>query len=116
MVGIIAHKVRQGVYQRGAAKRQGPHQEGISCPDTLAANIAKLNLRDLEALFNGVIRALSTTGAFAAKVTGMVDATDLAGAALLHTVVFDRGFWDGPDLWWLDQHGILFVVPVRRTW
>jgi hypothetical protein len=36
-----------------------------------------LNVRDLEALFNGVIRALAQGGVFAAKVTGIVDATDL---------------------------------------
>ena len=77
LVGVNAHQVRQGVCQRGAAKRQGPRTEGPICPDTLAANIVKLNLRDLEALFNGVIRALAQTGAFAAQVTGMVDATDL---------------------------------------
>ena len=188
LVGFNAHQVRQGVCQRGAAKRQGPRTEGPICPDTLAANIVKLNLRGLEALFNGVIRALAKTGAFAAKVTGIVDATDLettpqyegcgqvtrkrritdkrgqvheievtvygwklivlidastkiplagqvvpinehevlsmralvtqartnlAGSARLHKVVFDRGFLDGPDLWWLDQHGILFVVPAK---
>jgi hypothetical protein len=188
LVGFNAHQVRQGVCQRGAAKRQGPRTEGPICPDALAANIVKLHLRDLEALFNGVIRALAKTGALAAKVTGIVDATDLettaqyegcghvtrkrritdkrgqvheievtvygwklivlidartkiplasqvvpinehevlsmralvtqartnlAGSAHLHKVVFDRGFLDGPDLWWLDQHGILFVVPAK---
>jgi hypothetical protein len=77
LVGFNAHQVRQGGCQRGAAKRQGPRPEGPICPDTLAANIVKLKLRDLEALFNGVIRALAKTGAFAAKVTGLVDATAL---------------------------------------
>jgi hypothetical protein len=28
-------------------------------------------------------------------------------------VVFDRGFLDGVDLWWLDQHGMTFVVPAK---
>jgi hypothetical protein len=36
--------------------------------------------------------------------------TDLAGDARLHKVVFDRGFLDGVELWWLDQHGIPCVV------
>jgi hypothetical protein len=154
----------------------------------LADNIAKLNLRDLEAWFNGVIRALAKVRIFAPKVTGIVDATDLettawyagcgqvtrkrkvtdtrakvheievtvygfkliilieartkiplagkvvplhehevlsmramvtqartnlAGYARLHKVVFDKGFLDGVDLWWLAQHGILFVVPAK---
>jgi hypothetical protein len=188
LVGFNAQQVRQGVCQRGAATRQGPRTAGPICPDTLAENIVQLNVRDLEALFNGVIRALAQGGVFAAKVTGIVDATDLettaqyagcgqvtrtrkvtdkrgqvreievtvygfklivliearskiplaatvvpiqehevlstralvtqartnlAGHARLHKVVFDRGFLDGVDLWWLDQHGILFVVPAK---
>jgi hypothetical protein len=38
---------------------------------------------------------------------------NLAGHARLHKVVVNRGFWDGVDLWWLDQHGITFVVPAK---
>jgi hypothetical protein len=37
----------------------------------------------------------------------------LAGAARLHQVVFDRGFLDGTELWWLDQPGITVVVPAK---
>jgi hypothetical protein len=188
LVGFNAQQVRHGVCQRGAAHRQGPRSTGPICPDTLADNMVKLNRRDLEALFNGVIRALATTGVFAAKVTGIVDATDLettapyegrgqvtrkrkitdkrgkvheievtvygwklivlieaytkiplaatvvpiqehetlslralvtqarpnlAGHARLHKVVFDKGFLDGVDLWWLAQRGITFVVPAK---
>jgi hypothetical protein len=188
LVGFNAQQVRHGVCQRGAAQRQGPRTTGPICPDALADNIVKLNVRDLEALFNGAIRALAQAGVFAAKVTGIVDATDLettaqyegcgqvtrkrkitnkrgkvheievtvygwklivlidawtkiplaaavvpiqehetlslralvtqartnlAGHARLHKVVFDKGFLDGVDLWWLDQHGLLFVVPAK---
>ncbi len=188
LVGFNAHQVRHGVCQRGAAQRQGPRTRGPICPDALADNMVKLNVRDLEALFNGVIRALAKAEVFAAKVTGLVDATDLettehyvgcgqvtrkrkitdkrgkvheievtvygwklivlieartkiplaakvvpiqehetlslralvtqactnlAGHARLHKVVFDKGFLDGVDLWWLAQHGILFVVPAK---
>jgi Transposase DDE domain len=38
-----------------------------------------------------------------------------AGYARLHKVVFDRGFWDGTDLWWLDQQGLTFVVPAKTN-
>jgi hypothetical protein len=41
--------------------------------------------------------------------------TNLAGAARLHKVVFDKGFLEGVDLWWLDQHGSTFVVPAKDT-
>jgi hypothetical protein len=188
LVGFNAQQVRQGVCQRGAATRQGPRTTGPICPDTLAANVVQLNIRDLEILFNRVICALAKAGVLAAKVTGIVDATDLettaqyegcgqatrkrkmtdkrghvheievtvygwklivlieartkiplaakvvpiqehetlslralvtqartnlAGHARLHKVVFDRGFLDGVDLWWLAQRDMLFVVPAK---
>jgi hypothetical protein len=188
LVGFNAQQVRQGVCQRGAATRHRPRTTGPICPDTLAANIVQLNVRDLEGLFNRVIRALAKAGVLAAKVTGIVDATDLettaqyegcgqvtrkrkitdkrghvheievtvygwklivlieartkiplaakvvpiqehetlslralvtqartnlAGHARLHKVVFDKGFLDGVDLWWLAQRDILFVVPAK---
>ena len=188
LVGFNAHQVRHGVCQRGAAQRQGPRTTGPICPDALADNIVKLNLWDLEAVFNSAIRALARTGVLAAKITGIVDATDLettaqyegcghvtrtrqitdkrgqvheievtiygwklivlidgrtkiplagkvvpihehevlsmralvtqartnvAGHARLHKVVFDRGFLDGVDLWWLDRQGMTFVVPAK---
>ena len=40
--------------------------------------------------------------------------THLAGAARLHKVGCDRGFLAGTELWWLDQHGLLFVVPAQE--
>jgi hypothetical protein len=190
LVGFNAQQVRQGVCQRGAMKRQGERTAGPISPETLANNIVKLNLRDLESLFNGAIRALAQAGLFGKKVTGIVDATDLettardagcgqatrkrkvpdkhghvheievtvygwklivlidahtqlplaakvvpiqahetlllralvtqartnlAGDARLHKVVFDKGFLDGTDLWWLDQRGITFVVPAKAN-
>jgi Transposase DDE domain len=38
---------------------------------------------------------------------------NLAGATPLDKLVFDKGFWDGTDLWRLDQRGITFVVPAK---
>jgi hypothetical protein len=37
------------------------------------------------------------------------------GAARLAKVVFDKGFLDGTELWWLNQHGITFVVPAKAN-
>jgi hypothetical protein len=59
LVGFNAQQVRQGICQRGATKRQGERPRGPICPDTLAKQIVKWNLRDLEAVFNGSIRALA---------------------------------------------------------
>jgi hypothetical protein len=47
----------------------------------LADNLVQLNLRDLETWFNGVIQALAKTGVLAAKLTGIVAATDLETTA-----------------------------------
>jgi Transposase DDE domain len=190
LVGFNAQQVRDGVCQRGATKRQAEREPGPICPDTLANNIVKWHLRDLEGVFNGAIRALAKAGAIGPKVTGIIDGTDLetteryrgcgqvtrtvriedtrgkvheievtvygwkvlllidaltkiplavkvgkiqehethwtralvtqaranlAGHARLHKVVFDRGFLDGTDLWWLDQQGLCFVVPAKAN-
>jgi hypothetical protein len=40
---------------------------------------------------------------------------NLVSAARLHKLVFDKGFLDGTDLWWLDQRGITFVVPAKAN-
>jgi Transposase DDE domain len=77
LVGFNAQQVRQGIYQRGATKRQEERAPGLMCPDTLAKNIVKWHVRDLEAMFNGAIRALAKAGVFGAKVTGIADGTDL---------------------------------------
>jgi hypothetical protein len=53
LVGFNAQQVRQGVCRRGTAKRQRARSPGPICPDTLANNMVKCNLRDLEAVFNG---------------------------------------------------------------
>jgi hypothetical protein len=85
LVGFNAQQVRQGICQRGASTRQGERAPGPLCPDTLAQNIVKWNLRDLEFVFNGAIRALAKAGVFGQKVTGIADGTDL------ETTARDRG-------------------------
>jgi hypothetical protein len=190
LVGFNAQQVHDGVCQRGATRRQGERTPGPISPETLANNIVKLNLRDLEQVFNGAIRALAKAGVLATQVTGIADGTDLettaryggcgqvtrtvriedkqgrehaievtvygwkvlllidaatkiplavkvgqiqehethwtralvtqaranlSGHVRLHKVVFDRGFLDGTDLWWLDQQGLSFVVPAKTN-
>jgi hypothetical protein len=188
LVGFKAQQVRHGVCQRGAAKRQGARQPGPIGPETLAKPVVRLNLRDLESVFHGAMRALARAGVFEAQVTGLVAGTDLetterytgcgqvtrqrriedtrgqahaievtvyggnvlrlidaspkiplavkvgqiqahethgtralvtqaranlAGHTRLQKVVFERGFWDGTDRWWLDQQGLHLVVPAN---
>jgi hypothetical protein len=77
LVGCNARPVRQGICQRGRTERQGERISGPMCPETLAKNIVQCNLRDLEAVCNGAIRALAKAGVFGTKVTGIADGTDL---------------------------------------
>lgn len=190
LVGFNTQQVRQGIGQRGGTTRQGARPPGPLCADTLAKNIVQLHLRELEAVFNGAIRALANAGVFGAKVTGSADGTDLqttehytgggrvtrkvriedkrgrvhemevtgygwkilllidavtkiplavkvgpidehethwtralvtqaranlGDRARLHKVVFDKGVLDGTDLWWLDHHALLCVVPANAN-
>jgi hypothetical protein len=190
LVGFNAHQVRDGVGQRGAAKRQHARAPTPRCPATLATNMVPCTVRALEALCNGVMRALAKAGLFGKRVTGMADGTDvettardadcgpatrkvriedkpgqghaievavygwtvlilidaattsplavqvgkiaahathgtralvtqarahLAGVAHRPTVVFEQGFVDGRDGWWLDQQGIRCGVPATAN-
>jgi hypothetical protein len=65
----------------GAATRQGERHPGPICPDTLAKNIVKWNLQDLERVFNGAIRALAKADVFGQTVTGIADGTALETTA-----------------------------------
>jgi hypothetical protein len=47
----------------------------------LAKHIVKLNVQDLQAVFNGAIRALAIGRVFGKGVTGMEDGTDLEATA-----------------------------------
>src|SRR5215475_8696404 len=77
LVSFNAQQVRQCLCQRWATKRQGERLPGPICPDTLAKNIVKWHLQDLEAMFNGAMRAPAKARVFGAKVTEMADGTDL---------------------------------------
>ena len=80
-VGCKTHHVRHGVCQRGAATRHWPRPAGPLCPAALAHTLVQRDVRALEALCNGAIRALAQAGVVQAKVTGMVDGTDLETTA-----------------------------------
>jgi hypothetical protein len=81
LLSFNAQQGREGVCQRGAAKRQGARPPGPISPETLANNIVKLNLRELEVVFKEAIRALAKAGGFGKTVTGIVNATDLETTA-----------------------------------
>jgi hypothetical protein len=76
LVGFNAQQVRDGVCQRGATKRQAEREPGPIGPDTLANNMVKWHVRDLEGVCNGAIRALAKAGAIGPKMTGIIDGID----------------------------------------
>jgi hypothetical protein len=81
LVGFNAQQVRPGVCQRGRTKRQGERTPGPMCPHPLANNMVPCHLRDLEAWFNRVMRALAKAGVLGKRGTGMADGTDLETTA-----------------------------------
>jgi len=40
---------------------------------------------------------------------------NLEGHAKITTLACDRGFLDGPFLWWLDQNGVIFLIPAKSN-
>jgi hypothetical protein len=49
------------------------------------------------------------------RALGAQARTPLGGDTRRHKGVFDRGCWEGAALGWLDQHGLLVVVPAKAT-
>jgi hypothetical protein len=77
LVGFNPQQVRQGVCWCGAATRQRDLNPGPICPVTPGNNIVKCNLREVETLFNGAIRAVAKAEVFSKRVTGIADGTDM---------------------------------------
>jgi hypothetical protein len=76
-VGFKAQQVRHGLGPRRVATWQDEPEAGLISLDTLAQNIVKWQLRDLQGVCHGAIRALAKAGVVGAKVTGMMDGTNL---------------------------------------
>jgi hypothetical protein len=76
-VGFNAQQVRNRLCRRGASKWQEAQEPGPICPKTMAKQIVRLNLRELESVLNGAIWAVARAGVFEAQVTDIVDGTDL---------------------------------------
>ena len=70
-----------GCASAGRPSARGSGLQGRFARIPWPSNIVKLNVRELEAVFNGAIRALAKAGVFGAKVTGIADGTDLETTA-----------------------------------
>jgi hypothetical protein len=81
LAGCHAPQVRQGLCRRGATTRPGERLPGPMCPEPLATTIVKGNLRELERVFNGTMRAWATAGGCGATATGSAEGTALETTA-----------------------------------
>ena len=77
LVGCKAPQVRDGVCQRGAAKRQQARAPTPIGPDTLANQMVQCHVRALAAVCKGVMRALAKAGIFGTRVTGRADGPEV---------------------------------------
>ena len=77
LLGFNATQVRQGSTRRGQSRRQKPVEiRGAFSYETVADNIVKLTVVQLEALLNGAIQCLARQGVFPKKIDAVLDATD----------------------------------------
>jgi hypothetical protein len=77
LLGFNGAQVRQGSCDRGASLRKKPTKiRGAFSYETIADNIAKIELDKLSKLFNGAIRCLAKHGFFPKDVDLVIDATD----------------------------------------
>jgi len=189
LIGFNAHQVGQGLTRRGDTRRRLRPKRGPLSPQCLGANICRLGVAQLAALFNGTVRLLVAQGLFQGDLTVALDgrkvltpetypgrgclsvtrtATEaktkrrvrivetlfgwkglvlidvrtrlplamavgqiqdyegqwllplvrqahenLGTAARITTVVIDRGYLDGEDLWALDRLDLTFVIVAK---
>jgi hypothetical protein len=189
LIGFNAHQVGQGLTRRGDTRRRLRPKRGPLSPQCLGANICKLGVEHLAALFNGTVRLLVARGLFQGDLTVALDGSkvltpesypgrgclsvtrtateattkrrvrivetlfgwkvlvlidvrtrlplamavsqiqeyegqwllplvrqaqdNLGTAARLTTVVIDRGYLDGEDLWALNRMDLTFVIVAK---
>jgi len=77
LVGFNAHQVKDGVCKRGAWRRKDKDRIGPITPETLANNLIKIPVRQMENFFNNCIKSLAKAGTFPKKLRVVIDATDI---------------------------------------
>ena len=77
LVGFNAHQVKNGVCNRGESKRKHKDKTGPITPETLANNLVKIPVRQMENFFNNCIKSLAKAKTFPKKLRVIIDATDI---------------------------------------
>jgi len=73
LIGFNAHQVGQGLTRRGDTRRRLRPKRGPLSPQCLGANICRLGVAQLAALFNGTVRLLVAQGLFQGDLTVALD-------------------------------------------
>lgn len=77
LVGFNAHQVKNGICNRGESKRKYKERTGPIIPQTLANNIVKIPVRQMENFFNNCIKSLAKAKTFPKKLKVIIDSTDI---------------------------------------
>lgn len=77
LVGFNAHQVKHGICKRGASRRKNKERIGPITPETLANNLVKIPVRQMENFFNNCIKRLAKEKVFPRKLRVIIDATDI---------------------------------------
>src|SRR6266567_881528 len=101
LVGFNAQQCEDGLTKRGDAQRKTKKKQGPLTAQCLADNISKLGEQEMERLFNQMVQLLPRLEQAQ---------RNLGEQAHIDTVVIDRGYLDGDDLWRVHQKGIIFVI------
>lgn len=77
LVGFNAHQVKDGICKRGVSRRKAKDRIGPITPETLAINLVKIPIRQMENFFNNCIKSLAKAKTFPKKLRVVIDGTDI---------------------------------------
>lgn len=99
LVGFNAHQIKNGICKRGESRRKNKERSGAIIPETLANNLVKIPIRQVENFFNNCIKSLARAKTFPRKLSAIIDATDIetkkyfpgAGSVTRRKEIVDKG-------------------------
>lgn len=77
LVGFNARQVKLGICKRGDFHRKHKEKKGPITPETLANNLVKISMRQMENFFNNCIKTLAKNKTFPKRLRVIIDATDI---------------------------------------
>ena len=77
LVGFNAHQVKYGICKRGVSRRKNKDRIGPIIPQTLANNLVKIAVRQMQNFFNNCIKSLAKAKTFPRKLRVVIDGTDI---------------------------------------